>query len=76
MCYSGYCYIANQGATFSITDTKRIALLATLLTQHNAKLLQKLKYDFKRKIKWNKYQSKVNIQDQNQYLDYLIHLGF
>ena len=56
MCYSGYCYIANQGATFSITDTKRIALLATLLTQHNAKLLQKLKYDFKRKIKWNKYQ--------------------
>ena len=56
MCYSGYCYTANQGATLSITDTKRIALLVTLLTQHNAKLLQELKYDFKRKIKWNKYQ--------------------
>ena len=27
---------------------------------------------FKRKIKWNNYQSKVTIQEQKQYLDYLI----
>ena len=47
-----------------------------LSTQDNENLLQQLKSDFKRKIKWNKYQPKVNIQDQNQYLDYLIHLGF
>ena len=47
-----------------------------LSTQDNEKLLQQLKSDFERTIKWDKYQSKVNIQDQNQYLDYLIHLGF
>ena len=34
--------------------------------------LRQLKLSFKRTIKWNKYQSKVTIQRQNQYLDYLI----
>ena len=27
---------------------------------------------FKRTINWNKYQSKVTVQEQNRYLDYLI----
>ena len=32
--------VANQGATFSITDTKFEVPVVTLLTQDNAKLLQ------------------------------------
>ena len=54
------------GATkFAITDTKRFLPIATLSTQDNAKLLQQLKFSFKRKINWNKYQSKVSIERQN-----------
>ena len=40
-----------------------------LSTEYNAKLLQQLKSGFKRKINWNKYQSKVSMQRQNWYLD-------
>ena len=36
------------------------------------KLLQQLKEGFKRTMSWNKYQSKVSMQAQNQYLYYLI----
>ena len=38
-----------------------------LSTQDNARLLQQLKSDFKRTINWNKYQSKLTIQERNQY---------
>ena len=62
----------NQGATFSITDTKLYIPVVTLSTENNAKLLQKLKSGFRRTIKWNKYRSKVSIEKPNQYLDYLI----
>ena len=31
-----------------------------------------MKSGFKRAINWNKYQSKVTVQEQNRYLDYLI----
>ena len=34
--------IARQEPTFTITDTKLYALVVTLSTQYNAKLLQKL----------------------------------
>ena len=34
--------IAGQEPTFTITDTKLYALVETLSTQYNAKLLQKL----------------------------------
>ena len=57
---------------FAITDTKRHVLVPTLSTQDNAKLLEHLKSGFKRAINWKKYQSKVSIESQNQYLDYLI----
>ena len=57
---------------FKITDTKCYALFVILLTQDNAKLLKQLKSSFKRTINWNKYQSKVSTQIQNQYLDFLI----
>ena len=35
--------VANQGATFSITDTKLYVPIVTLSTQDNAKLLEQLK---------------------------------
>ena len=31
-----------------------------------------MKYGFKKTINWNKYQSKVTIEKQEKYLDYLI----
>ena len=56
---------ANQDPTFSITDTKLYLPFVTLSTQDNAKLLEQLKYCYKRKIDWNKYQSKVSAERQN-----------
>ena len=49
--------VADQGATFSITDTKIHVPVVTLSTQGNAKLLEQLKSGFKRTISWSKYQS-------------------
>ena len=49
--------IANQVATFEITDTKLYVPVVTLSTQENSKLLQQLKSGFKRVINWNKYLS-------------------
>ena len=68
--------IANQGATFSTTDTKLYVPVITLSTQDNAKLLEQLKSGFKRTINWNKYQAKVSTERQNQYLDYLLDPSF
>ena len=68
--------IANQGATFSTTDTKLYVPVITLSTQDNAKLLEHLKSGFKRTINWNKYQAKVSTERQNQYLDYLLDPSF
>ena len=45
----------NQGATFTITDTRLYVPVVTLSTQENTKLLQQLKSGFKRVINWNKY---------------------
>ena len=42
--------VANQNATFAITDTKLYVPVVTSSTQDNAKLLQQLKSDFKRVI--------------------------
>ena len=60
--------VANQGANFAITDTKLYVPVVTLSTQDNVKLLDQLKSSFKRTINRNKYQSKVPIERQNQYL--------
>ena len=62
--------------TFAITDAKLYVRVVTLLNQDNAKLLQRLKSSFKRRINRNKYESKVTTQAQNQYLDYLIDPSF
>ena len=53
--------VANQNATFAITDTKLYVPVVTLSTPDNAKLLQQLKSSFKRVINWNKYLSKPEL---------------
>ena len=69
--WSANCFIRdapveNQIPTFAITDTKPLVPVATLSTQdNNAKLLQQLKLSFKRTINWNKYLSKVTVQEPN-----------
>ena len=59
-------YFDNQEPTFSLIDTK------LYVPVDNAKLLQQLKSSFIRTINWNKYRSKVTIQERNRCLDYLI----
>ena len=54
-----------------INSTKLYVPVVVLSNQGNAKLLQQLKSGFKTTVDWKKYQSKVTIQKQNQYLDYL-----
>ena len=60
----------------AITDAILYVPVVTFSNQDNAKLLQQLKSVFKRRINWNKYQSKVSLERQNQYLDFLINPGF
>ena len=55
--------VANQAKTFAITDTKFYVSVVTLSIDVNKKLLQQLKSGFKGTINWNKYQSKVTIQE-------------
>ena len=76
MCVIVATAVANQGATFSITDTELYVPAVTLSTQDNTKLLEQLKSRFKRTINWKKYQSKKSTERQNQYLDYLIDPSF
>ena len=42
-----------------------------LSTEDNTKLSEQLESGFGRTINWNKYQPKLIIERQNQYLDYL-----
>ena len=72
--YSGV--IADQATTLWITDTKLYVPVVTLCTQDNAKLLEQLKPGLKRTINWNKFQSKISAEKQDQYLDYLIDPSF
>ena len=62
---------ANQATTFAITNRKPFS--PVVLYQL---MIQRLKSGFKRTTNWNKYQSKVAIQVQNRYLDYLIDTSF
>ena len=64
--------VENQETTFSIIDTKVYVPVVTLSTQDNEKLLEQLKFTVTRTISWNKCQSKLSIERQTQYLDYLI----
>ena len=57
--------VADQEATFSITDTKLYVPVVTLSTQDNAKLLEQLKSGFKEQLIGininQKYQQKYQI---------------
>ena len=68
--------VANQNATFSVTDTKLYVPVVTLSTQDNAKLLQQLKSGFKRVINWNKYLAKPELLAQNPNLNHLVEPSF
>ena len=68
--------VANQNATFTITDTKLCVPVVTLSTQDNAKLLQQLKSGFKRVINWNKYLSKPELLAQDPSLNHLVEPSF
>ena len=61
----------NQAITFAITNRK--LYVPVVLYQL---IIQRLKSGFKRTTNWSKYQSKVTIQVQNRYLDYLIDTSF
>ena len=67
---------ANQGATFTITNTRLYVPVVTLSTQENAKLLQQLASGFKRVINWNKYLSKPQLLTRNQNLNHLVEPRF
>ena len=68
--------VANQNATFAITDTKLYFPVVTLSKQDNAKLLQQLKSGFKRVIHWNKYLLKPELLAQNPNLNHLVEPSF
>ena len=67
---------ANEGATFTITNTRLYVPVVTLSTQENAKLLQNLKSGFKRVLNWNKYLSKPELLTRNPNLNHLIEPSF
>ena len=79
--WSNRCFIIdnpsdNHEPTFAIADTKLYVPVVTLSSQDNGKLLEQLKSVFKRTIYWNKYEPKVTVEQQNQYLDLLINPSF
>ena len=78
MIWSKNCVVSSAtGETkFAITETKLYVPVVTLSTEDNAKLLQQLKSNFKRKINWNKYESSLKTFAQNRYLNYLINPSF
>ena len=68
--------VANQNATFEITDTKLYVPVVTLSTQDHSKLLRQLKSGFKRVINWNKYLSKPELLRRNPNLNHLVEPSF
>ena len=68
--------VANQNATFAITDTKLYVPVVTLLQQDNAKLLEQLQSGFKRVINWNKYLSNPELLAENPNLNHLVEPSF
>ena len=67
---------ANQGATFTVTETRFDVPVVTLSTQDNAKLLLQLKSGFKRTTNWNKYLSKPELLAQYPNLSHLVEPSF
>ena len=65
-----------ENALFQITDTKLYVPVVSSSKENDIKLLEQLKSEFKRTIKWNKYRSQMIIQPQNNNLNYLIDPAF
>ena len=76
--WSKDCVITNSTGErkFAITETKLYVPVVTLSTKDNEKLLQQLKYGFKKTISWNKYESSIKTFAQNRYLNYLTNPSF
>ena len=68
--------VANQNATFEISDTKLYVPVVTLSTQDNCKMLKQLKPGFKRIINWNKYLSKPELLRRNPNLNHFVEPSF
>ena len=68
--------VAPTGLEFEITDTELYVPVVTLSKENDTKLLQQLKTEFKRTIKWNKYRSQMTIQPENNNWNYLIDPAF
>ena len=60
-----------KNSTLQIIETKLNVPVVTFSKENNIKLLEKLKSGFKRTIKWNKYRSRMAIQNNNNNLNYL-----
>ena len=61
-----------KNATFKITDIKLYVPVVNLSAENENKLLEQLKIEFKRTIKWNKYRSEMSNQTKNNNLNHLI----
>ena len=55
---------ANYVIDTGMTDAKLYVPVVTLSNQDNTKLLQQFESRFKQTINWNKYQSKVSMQNK------------
>ena len=67
----------TKAAIFVITGKKLYIPAVRFSTQNNSNVLLLLKSEFKRKIIWNKYQSKtLAYKCQNKYSDYLVDSSF
>ena len=63
-------------AVFKINGCKLHVAVVTLSAENDNKLLEQLKTEFKRTIKWNKYRSEMSNQTKNNNLNYLIYPTF
>ena len=61
-----------ENALFEITDTKLYVPVVTLSNENDIKLLEKLKPEFQKTIKWNKQRLQMSLQNNNNNLSYLI----
>ena len=64
--------VAPTGLEPKITDTKLYVPVVTLSRENNIKLLEQLKSEFKRTMKWNKCRSQMTVQPQNNNWIFLI----
>ena len=69
--------VNNQtNATIEIKDAKLYVPIVTLSTEDDNKLLEQLKWGYKRTVNWNNYRSEMTKQTKTKNLNYLIDLTF